>query len=614
MAKRWNRKTFKSIASSLSAAASLLYLAGCANNFEPKPNLVSLATDPHATGGRTADGKTLSAASNDGEIQAMKERITIADPGNAALAVAIIDSKVEPIDDNGKPTSGTPTRLRVRIRLQQKYIFQQQLDFEGALQPGTAGLPIFKNVRAKQDGFWLNAACRDADCRKVIMVLRHIPMKSAGQDSRPAEAGLIFRVRAASVKSLGDPQGHTQANLTNRLKTIRSTFAKPQTAVVHTTEVAWGLSTFELHLEDAIARLCVSGPLVATGDDQANLPLGCSGATTPEQNGIVATLIGNDNAGSIIFRLQDGSSSLYLSATVSSMKARNRPGTGRPNSGSDATGTDDDSDDDQEDEVEPSPLPSPTKPQLPPLGKGGIRIPFDPENPITQAWEGDRARKKVVAAINLWRTQEVTRMQQFLARIQVNLPVLTTALGKHNVPSEFMAITLIESKFFTTRDYPIEVAPTSTATGPWQFIEKTAMGLGLHVRPFKRIGAKQRRADPCDERALLGPSSDAAGKYFRQLINMFPVDPRLAIMSYYWGQGNVDSTIDRMSEDIKAAGVDFWTMQRFHMARASAKRAVAYTIKFIAAQFVGRNPELYGISPPDPQSIGAVEPAPTSCR
>ena len=182
-------------------------------------------------------------------------------------------------------------------------------------------------------------------------------------------------------------------------------------------------------------------------------------------------------------------------------------------------------------------------------------------------------------------------------------------IQSQNVPNEIAFITLLESRYFSQPGYPVEIS-SSKAVGPWQFLASTAGDFGLRIFPLSG-SANTLQADKCDERAILEPSTLAAAKYFKLLFNLFPDDPKLAILSYNWGQGNVakvlgclgseqcmknhstqDESIARIAK-IKEMGLSYWTIREFNVAPAGA---LQYVVNFVAAQFVGREPNRYGIS------------------
>lgn len=103
----------------------------------------------------------------------------------------------------------------------------------------------------------------------------------------------------------------------------------------------------------------------------------------------------------------------------------------------------------------------------------------------------------------------------------------------YSVPAQYAYVSLIESAYFYGGHYKIQVAPSSTATGPFQIIYGTAASLGMKV--FSN--SKGVLPSVSDERRYFAPSACGAAKYFRNNAKMFPRDTTLAILAYNQGEG-----------------------------------------------------------------------------
>ncbi len=569
-------------------------LTACQGGFEPGSLRLPLGHDPEMTGGRAQDGRPFTAASADHDIQELKNRLAKTNPDRLELAKAIAAAKLTLLDGAGKAVARNPMKLKVEIRLRAGYWTDEKLEFIAPLSRGAAAdsVGFTKAKMAKGSGFALSAVCADRDCEKTTLRLEQNTKTAGPIRGRVDEAAMIVRRRSASARARAIDANPGEFAKSARLEPLRRMIENGLETEYETLEVAWGASLFSLEMSAAGSRFCVSGPLVETNDGDEDLETDCPGSTS--ERTVRAVLSGNNNKGGLVMNLFEGGAVLVL--TVRPIER----GGGAPSEDEGATAV----------EIPPAPVPA---------GPGAPRIPADPDHPVTRQWEKDRGRAEIAAAARSWTGDNGARTRAFLARLQPNLPLLTKALAAHRVPNEFLTITLMESRFFIDEGYPIEVNRSGTATGPWQFLADTGRWLGLRVRPF----LPGRKADPCDERAQLGPATNAAGKYLRILLDDFPNDPRLAVMSYYWGGGNVNNAVDCMKnaaclkrrldantngriDEIKRAGFDFWNVKEFNMAPAAA---TSYVIRFVSGQFVAREPERYGLEPIDSGALGA-KPAP----
>lgn len=581
--------------------ALLLTLPGCQSGFEPGSLRLPLAHNPQMTGGRTQDGRPLTAASADDDIQKLKNSVVKNGTADHKLAHAILGARVTRLDGAGKPAPRNPGKLKIEVALQKGYWKTEKLEFTSNLSTAVnAGVVGFTKVKAtKAPGFQLTAICDDRDCDKATLRLEQNTPAEGKLPTRNDEAAMITRLRDATVGSRAADATAGEFKKSDRLEPLRRAIETGAEVRYETLEVAWGVSRFKLGINGSGIEFCISGLLVETNDGDEPLFTDCDGEKS--KHSLRGLLVGNNNKGGLVLNLVEGGAVLVL--TVLPVERATAPG---GDGGHDVTPAT---------EAPPEPVPA-----LP----GSPRIPADPNHPVTRQWEKDRNRSEIASYARRWSKEEGERTQIFLARLQPNLPLLTKTLAAHRVPNEFLTITLMESRFFIDEGYPVEVNRASTATGPWQFLEDTGRWLGLRVKPFQ----SGRKADPCDERGQLAPSTNAAGKYFRIMLDQFPNDPRLAVMSYYWGNGNVGDAVDCMKnaeciqrrlgakangrvDEIKRSGFDFWSVKEFNMAPHAATE---YVVRFVSGQFVAREPERYGLKPLDPNALGVKAAPAAACK
>lgn len=141
-------------------------------------------------------------------------------------------------------------------------------------------------------------------------------------------------------------------------------------------------------------------------------------------------------------------------------------------------------------------------------------------------------------------------------------------IERAGVPHELQYLPVIESAI-----NPVAVSRAG-ATGLWQFMPKTATGLGMEINSL------------VDERCDPRVSSANAIKYLKQLYNIYN-DWSLAIAAYNCGPGNVNKAIRRAG-----GGKDFWEIYNYLPAETRG-----YVPSFIAANYVMNYHDRYGIQP-----------------
>lgn len=149
------------------------------------------------------------------------------------------------------------------------------------------------------------------------------------------------------------------------------------------------------------------------------------------------------------------------------------------------------------------------------------------------------------------------------------LPIFEQALDRHGLPLELKYLPVIESALNPT------AVSKAGATGLWQFMLKTATGLGLEVNSL----VDQRR-DPY-------AASEAAAIYLKQLYEMFG-DWSLAIAAYNCGPGNINKALRRAGGGKK----DFWEIYPLLPGETRS-----YFPAFIAANYVMNYHDKHNIAP-----------------
>jgi len=168
------------------------------------------------------------------------------------------------------------------------------------------------------------------------------------------------------------------------------------------------------------------------------------------------------------------------------------------------------------------------------------------------------------------------------------------------VPATASLLTLNESAFFKSDQFPIEVAGHGD-TGPFQFIPDTGRWIGLKV--------SQSNREIWDERRYFVPSACAAARLLNFLIGEFEsTDATLALMAYNQGAGGaaslVSCTMKQQTCRSGQAALDlvrrykftFRDVSRLHMAKGNSAPAVGYVHRILALHFMAVDPQKYGVN------------------
>jgi membrane-bound lytic murein transglycosylase D len=169
--------------------------------------------------------------------------------------------------------------------------------------------------------------------------------------------------------------------------------------------------------------------------------------------------------------------------------------------------------------------------------------------------------------INLY-LRHRNEMAQVLGLTKYYFPIYEKAFRDAGIPDEIKYLSIVESKL-----NPLAVSRVG-ATGPWQFMFKTAKNYGLSIDKY----VDQRR-DPIQ-------ASYAAAAYLKDAYEEFG-DWLLAIASYNCGKKNVERAIE------KAGGsTDFWKIRNY-----LPMETRGYVPAFIAINYVFNYYNVHNIIP-----------------
>ena len=115
----------------------------------------------------------------------------------------------------------------------------------------------------------------------------------------------------------------------------------------------------------------------------------------------------------------------------------------------------------------------------------------------------------------------------FIKRAHKWFPIIEPILAKNNIPDDFKYLAVIESGLDN-------VVSPSGAKGFWQFMPKTAIGLGMEVNEF------------VDERYNLEKSTQAACDYLNAAYSKFG-NWTLAAASYNMGKGGLNNRLNQQN-------------------------------------------------------------------
>lgn len=533
-------------------------VSACGKGFKA----VNPAETAEFTGAKDKNGVPYTAAGDSTELKALKSAIDSKVPANMALALKIDSVKVDRLDKSGTAVTTKPEQLEIQIVVRD--MNPSPLVFR-AIFPAPGSTALVKDLKLKTDspGVSLTVRCFDEDCSASEMRL------TTKTSDANAVAGFIHRKRTAQILALGpfDPQ-----NKVSRLANLAKAAQTNPEAQIQTTEVAWGPSMFDFKA----GNISASGGLTQTGTQEEVIALSLVG-----EKPFDAKLLGNNNRGDLLIRVNDEKSWSFLRVVLPKATQPSEGGDG------DIVVTED----------------GPSADRL---------IDWDPNHPITKAFQRDLGHpeiQRLIIGAKARAAGEPGRIGRwldlFVNRVRPSAPKMTEILKKRGLPAEMIFITMIESSYFKTDGFPIStsqvrnLARSQGARGPWQFMPNTAKSRGLKIADSK--------TGQCDERDNLEASTNAAADYFKDLFAKFPIDPKLAIMAYNAGQGSVVKALkcqehanpkDCVGKPVTAAeyvqnlrslqgSINFWDLLDLNIV---GKESREYVIKFVTAQYLGREP------------------------
>ncbi len=163
------------------------------------------------------------------------------------------------------------------------------------------------------------------------------------------------------------------------------------------------------------------------------------------------------------------------------------------------------------------------------------------------------------------------RFRVWMGRLTRVAPMYWSVLETEGLPRDTIFLSMIESGFSA------RATSWASAAGPWQFMPDTGRHYGLEVGFW------------VDERRDYEASTHAAAAYLKRLHNEFG-DWMLAWAAYNTGEGRIRRAVKRLNTK------DFWTISR---SRHLYRETKHYVPKLIAAAMVAKQPEVYGIEPPE---------------
>ncbi len=163
-----------------------------------------------------------------------------------------------------------------------------------------------------------------------------------------------------------------------------------------------------------------------------------------------------------------------------------------------------------------------------------------------------------------------------LARQTRYAPMIHAKLRAGGLPEDMIYLPLIESW------YDPHAYSRAAAVGMWQFMTRTAKGVGLRVDWW------------VDERRDPVRSTDAAVVYLNQLRDDFG-SLYLAAAAYNGGPGRVSRGLERHASALEGTAGDdlFFALSQ---QKAFVQETSDYVPKLIAAALVGKDPRRYGVS------------------
>lgn len=178
----------------------------------------------------------------------------------------------------------------------------------------------------------------------------------------------------------------------------------------------------------------------------------------------------------------------------------------------------------------------------------------------------------VKSHIDLYVNRRRQLVETMLGMSLYYMPIFEEALDREGLPLELKYLPVIESALNP------DAVSRAGATGLWQFMLKTAKGLGMDINTMV-----DERRDPI-------VSSAMAAKYLKQLYSIFN-DWGLAIAAYNCGPGNINKALQRAGANADNPK-DYWDIYYYLPAETRG-----YVPGFIGATYAMTHYADHGISP-----------------
>lgn len=173
--------------------------------------------------------------------------------------------------------------------------------------------------------------------------------------------------------------------------------------------------------------------------------------------------------------------------------------------------------------------------------------------------------QKVADWIRYFSQNDRERFQRFFDRGEPYREVIENILEENHVPVDLYYLGMIESGFST------HASSHAKAVGVWQFMRATGKSYGLAVDSYV-----DERRDPIR-------ATEAAAKMLRDLHREFK-SWYLAMAAYNAGSGRIRGAIRRGNTN------DFWELVE---KKKLPKETMEYVPKFLAARYIGENPDIF---------------------
>jgi membrane-bound lytic murein transglycosylase D len=199
----------------------------------------------------------------------------------------------------------------------------------------------------------------------------------------------------------------------------------------------------------------------------------------------------------------------------------------------------------------------------------------DDEDPVVDTQPHPQPKKRqipfqfnqnVAKWIEYFSQKDRERFQRFFDRGEPYREVIQNILEENRVPTDLYYLGMIESGFNA------HAKSSAKAVGVWQFMKSTGKLYGL-----KSDSWVDERRDPIR-------ATEAAAKMLRDLYRQFN-SWYLAMAAYNAGPGRIRGAIRR------AGTQDFWELVE---RRKLPRETMDYVPKFLAARYIGENPDLFG--------------------